>query len=100
MILIFRSILLAFIFWGAIRSIHYANLANINFGIVSCCFIVSVVVNTAAGLAFFKETFNIKVLVGIIVTLSGIMWISLAKGSEAIKLKHEHEARVETIEDI
>lgn len=84
---IFRASLLLTIYWCAISSIHYANLAKINFGIVSCCFIVSVVVNSAAGLAFFNEKITLKTCSGIIVTMCGIIWISLAKGGEALAQK-------------
>lgn len=65
---------------SAIKSIHYAIEANINFGIISCCFIISIVINSACGFIFFKERLNAKVVGGIVVTLSGIIWISLAKG--------------------
>lgn len=75
------------VYWCGISSIHYANKANINFGIISCCFIVSVVVNTAAGLVFFGEKLTLKTSLGIIVTMCGIIWVSLAKGSEAMHLK-------------
>ena len=73
-----RQWLLFYSYWAALSSIHYANLAHINFGIISCCFIVSVVVNTAAGRFFFKETLTFKVGMGIVITMSGIIWISLA----------------------
>lgn len=75
-----RVCLLFYSYWGALLSIHYANRANINFGVISCCFIVSVVVNTAAGLVFFNERLNFKIATGILVTMAGIVWISLAKG--------------------
>jgi drug/metabolite transporter (DMT)-like permease len=64
----------------AVKSIHYANLANINFGIISCCFIVSIIINCSCGYFFFQEKMNVKVILGIAVTISGIIWISLAKG--------------------
>lgn len=64
----------------AISSIHYANLANINFGIISCCFIVSIIINSSCGYFLFGEKINKKVIAGIFVTISGIIWISLAKG--------------------
>ena len=79
-----RQCLLFYSYWAAISSIHYANLANINFGIISCCFIISVVVNTAAGLAFFNEKINFKIGSGIVVTMAGIIWISLGKGQEKL----------------
>jgi drug/metabolite transporter (DMT)-like permease len=79
-------------------SIHYANLANINFGIISCCFIVSVVVNSAAGLVFFNEKLTRKLSLGICVTMTGIIWISLAKGGDAVAMR---EGKVEiNLDDI
>ena len=71
--------------WTTIVSIYYAKLANINFGIISCCLIFSIVVNISAGYAFFQEKISGKQVVGILITIGGIIWISLAKGEASIK---------------
>ena len=48
-----RIFLCSLAFWTTIMSIYYAKLANINFGIISCCFIFSIVINITCGYAFF-----------------------------------------------
>lgn len=85
--MLLRATFLIAIYYCGIRSIHHAILANINFGIVSCCYIVSIVVNCAFGFLYFGEKINSKVIAGIIITVSGIMWISLAKGQAALVLR-------------
>ena len=77
----FRGCLLICVFYCAISSIHYAIAAQINFGIISCCYIISVPINTFAGLFWFDEKLNMKVCLGIVVTLCGIVWISISNGS-------------------
>lgn len=81
-----RALVLILIYWCGIKSIYYASLANINFGIISCCFICSIIINVTFGLIFFGEKMTVKMVLGIVVTISGIMWISIAKGAGAIKL--------------
>jgi multidrug transporter EmrE-like cation transporter len=78
--IIMRIVMATVSVYSSIRSIHFAILANINFGIISCCFIISVVINSTCGYFFFGEKLNAKVVGGIAVTISGILWISLAKG--------------------
>jgi uncharacterized membrane protein len=73
-------------YYCGIKSIYYATLANINFGIISCCFIFSIIINVTFGLIFFGEKMTIKMVLGIVITIAGIMWISLAKGAGAIKI--------------
>lgn len=90
--LAFRVALQTCSVYSQIKSIHYAILANINFGIVSCCFIFSIVINTAFGYKFFGEMLNNKVLTGIFVTISGIIWISLAKGQRVEVPQELHES--------
>ena len=75
-----RTWIMLLAFYCAIKSIHYANLAQVNFGIVSCCYIISIVVNSTVGYFYFKESINMMVMVGMAVTISGIVWISIAKG--------------------
>ena len=70
-------------FYLSILSIHYAILANINFGIVSCCFLFSIVVNVSCAYLFFDEKLTAKMMAGILITIAGIVWISLAKGQSA-----------------
>ena len=91
--------MLLFVYWSAIASIYHANLANLNFGIVSSCFIVSVVVNTTANRILFKDSITLKMGFGITVTLSGIIWVSLAKGQDAIKIKVAAGSDLEPTED-
>lgn len=75
---------------------HFALLAHLNLGIVASCAMVSVVVNTTAGFIFFKERLSLKTMSGIIVTLIGIIWISLAKGDSSSSKNHDSS---ETEED-
>jgi len=67
-------------YYCGIKSIYYAGLANLNFGIVSCCFIFSIIINVTCGLLFFDERINLIESVGIVIIVSGIVWISLSKG--------------------
>ena len=78
----------------AVKSIHFANLAGLNFGIISCCFIVSIIINCACGYFCFNEEINYKVVIGICVTISGIIWISLAKGQAALNVSVALEEEV------
>ena len=80
-----RALVLMLTYWCGIKSIYYASLANINFGIVSCCFICSIIINVTFGLLCFGEKMTWKMVLGIVITITGIMWISLAKGAGAIK---------------
>ena len=74
-------------YWCGIKSIYYATLANINFGIISCCYICSIVINVTFGLVFFGEKMTLKMVCGIVITITGIMWISIAKGAGAVKMQ-------------
>lgn len=85
LMLMLRVCLFLVSLWAAIMSIYYANLANINFGIISCCFTFSIVVNISAGYAIFQEKISSKQVAGIIVTVAGIIWISLAKGEVGLR---------------
>ena len=84
-----RSYILILSYWCAISSIRHASLAHLNFGIVSCCYIASVVINSTASYLLFNERINMKMGLGIVVTIGGVIWISLAKGdnSNAIEEK-------------
>jgi multidrug transporter EmrE-like cation transporter len=66
--------------WSMVMSIYYSKLADINFGIVSCCFCISIVFNSVCCYIFFREFLTRSKLIGMIVTLTGIIWISIAKG--------------------
>jgi drug/metabolite transporter (DMT)-like permease len=68
------------VFWAMVMSIYYARLAGINFGIISCCYCVSIIFNSVCCYFFFREVITLKMLFGMVVTLTGIIWISLAKG--------------------
>lgn len=87
LMLMLRVCLFLVSLWAAIMSIYYANLANINFGIISCCFTFSIVVNISAGYAIFQEKISSMQVAGIIVTVAGIIWISLAKGEVGLRKK-------------
>jgi len=82
-----RTLVLMLTYWCGIKSIYYASLANINFGIISCCFICSIIINVTFGLIFFGEKMNVRMVLGIVITIAGIMWISLAKGAGAIRVE-------------
>ena len=82
--LILRTMIVGLSIYFTVLAIYFANLANINFGIISCCFIFSIVVNITCGYLFFSEKIKIKVYLGIFVTLAGIIWISLVKGAAKV----------------
>ena len=50
-----RACALLMSYYFGIKSIYYAGLANLNFGIVSCCYIFSIVINVTCGFLFFEE---------------------------------------------
>ena len=75
-----RACALMVTYYCGIKSIYYAGLAHLNFGIVSCCFIFSIIINVTCGLLFFDEKINWKESAGIVVIVTGIVWISLSKG--------------------
>jgi drug/metabolite transporter (DMT)-like permease len=82
--LILRTLIIGCSLYFSVLAIYYANLANINFGIISCCFIFSIVVNITCGYLFFEEKIKPQVYFGIFVTLAGIIWISLVKGANSV----------------
>ena len=61
-----------------------AQKANLNFGIISSCAYISIVINCGVGYVWFREVITLKMLFGIVVTLTGIIGISLAKGEGAV----------------
>ena len=62
---------------------HYAQLAQINFGIVSCCLSVSAPLNCLLSYIFWKERLSCKMIIGTLVIVTGVAWIALAKGQTA-----------------
>jgi drug/metabolite transporter (DMT)-like permease len=54
-----------------------------------------VVFNVAAGLMFFNEKITLKVTLGIVITLTGIISVSLLKGGEAVKVKDSQKTITE-----
>ena len=68
-------------FWCIMTSIKYATLAGLNFGIIASCSYTSIIINIAVGYYSFKETISLKKAFGILVTISGIVWISLSKSA-------------------
>ena len=91
-----RAIGLIITYYCGIKSIYYAGLANLNFGIVSCCFIFSIIINVACGLLFFDEKINWKESAGIVVIVVGIIWISLSKGQRP-ELSMENYVEVDEV---
>ena len=75
-----RACVMLMSYYFGIKSIYYAGVANLNFGIVSCCYIFSIVINVTCGFLFFDEKINFKESAGIVVIVAGIIWISLSKG--------------------
>ena len=59
---------------------YYAGLAQVNFGIITSCLTISTVLNCILSFFFYGEKLNIKMVIGIILILVGIVWISLAEG--------------------
>ena len=80
---VFRAVNFHLVFWSSVKAIYYANLADLNFGIISSCSYVSIIVNSVVGYFFFREIITPKMLFGILVTITGILWVSLAKGGSA-----------------
>jgi drug/metabolite transporter (DMT)-like permease len=91
-----RAIGLIITYYCGIKSIYYAGLANLNFGIVSCFFIFSIIINVACGLLFFDEKINWKESAGIVVIVVGIIWISLSKGQRP-ELSMENYVEVDEV---
>ena len=85
--ILLRVLLATAALYCGVSSIHYAILANVNFGIISCCFIVSIVINCTFAYFFFSERMTLRMILGILVTISGIIWISLSKAMLAKTLE-------------
>lgn len=79
--LVFRSANFFCLTWFIIISSHYALKANINFGIISTCVSVSAILNCIGGVLFWHEKLKPKMIVGTLVILAGVAWVSLAKGN-------------------
>ena len=85
-------------YYCGIKSIYYAGLANLNFGIVSCCFIFSIIINVTCGFLFFQEKINWKESFGIVVIITGIVWISLSKGKRHDVLSSQSQSEDDTLQ--
>lgn len=59
----------------------------------------SIIINTSCGYLFFGEKLNYKIILGIIVTMAGIFWISLAKGQRQEVPLELHETQEQFEED-
>jgi len=79
--LLFRAVNFFLLTWLVIISSHYALMANINFGIISTCMSISAVLNCIGGVLFWHEKLKPKMIVGTVVILLGVSWISLQKGT-------------------
>jgi hypothetical protein len=51
--LVLRTLILSLALYFTVMAIYYAKLANINFGIISCCFMFSIVMNIVCGYLLF-----------------------------------------------
>ena len=92
---LFRVFVTVASLYCAVKSIYYANLAGLNFGVISCCFIFSIVINCTFGYFCFDEKITLRMLAGIAITLAGIIWISLAKGNRAVTPEFEDKVALE-----
>ena len=79
--LLFRALNFFLLTWLVIISSHYALMANINFGIISTCMCISAVLNCIGGILFWHEKLKPKMIVGTVIILLGVSWISLQKGT-------------------
>jgi|LauGreDrversion4_2_1035121.scaffolds.fasta_scaffold485971_2 drug/metabolite transporter (DMT)-like permease len=79
--LVLRSVnffLLAFfVIWAS----YFAIKAEINFGIVSSAMCIGAPLNCVLSYIFWKEKMNLKMILGTILIILGVIFVALAKGS-------------------
>ena len=57
----------------------YAQLAQINFGIIVCCLSISSPINCLCGFLFWGERLTAKTMIGTAAIVTGVAWVALAK---------------------
>ena len=78
--LILRSLNFFMLSWLTIISAHYATRAQINFGIIASCGCISTPLNCLFSFIFWGERLTYKNIIGTIVVVCGVIWVSLSKG--------------------
>ena len=78
--LVLRSINFFGLSWLLIISSAYAVKAEINFGIIASCMSIQTPLNCILGIFFWKEKLTWKMIFGIVVCMSGVIWVSMARG--------------------
>lgn len=66
--------------WFTIIASHYAIYAKINFGIIASCICISTPLNCLNSYIFFGEKLTKKTIIGTAIILTGVVWVSIAKG--------------------
>ncbi len=77
-----RSFLFFALGWLLIISSSYAVKAGINFGIISTLMSVQTPLNAVIGALYWNEKLNFKVVIGMVLTICGVTWVSLAHKSK------------------
>jgi uncharacterized membrane protein len=81
--LFLRAINFFGLIWLCIISSHYAVKAQINFGIISTCMSIQTPLNCVIGVMAWGEKLKIKMILGTTVIIAGVIWVSLARGSDS-----------------
>ena len=64
-----------------IKTIQFGILANMNIGILTSIFTLAAAINTVIGRVLFNERLGQAKIIGIIIVILGVIWISIAKGN-------------------
>ena len=67
--------------WVLIKASYFSSMAHINFGIVTSCTCIAIVLSSILTFMFFGERLTINMIIGIAVIIAGIVWIAIAKGA-------------------
>jgi hypothetical protein len=79
--------------WFTIIIGEYAKKAIINPGIIYGCLSSTIIFNCLLGYLMFNEKMNLRISIGIVVVIGGVVWISIAKNSsEEVSAYDESEA--------
>lgn len=66
-------------------------MAKINPGIISTCMSIQTPLNCILGYFYWSEKLTLKMIIGTVVVLSGVIWISLDRGAQTVLTADEEE---------
>jgi multidrug transporter EmrE-like cation transporter len=79
-----RTANLMLYFWVLMLAMQYSLKAGLNFGVISSCAYVSIIINSVFRYYAYQEVITRNQFIGIGLTLTGVIWISVAKGDQKV----------------